>query len=439
MGMNLRLRLSLLVALLTAGVLLAFGLLVRLGLEANLLRRLDAQLEHTLSLVQGLVGPDPEDQIPRFLPERSLEALPRLLPELVLVLAGPKGELLDAFGRLPQPKRLEGLAQGSLPGYRRAERPLGEGLRLVAALPLAPVEESLRALSAALWVLLPLGVLAAWGMAYALLGRGLRPLAGMTRRALELAEARDWTEPLPEPPAKDEVWALARAVNGLLAALSEVIESERRFTQDAAHALRTPLAVLLGRLERALEGAQGPLLEELLEARKGLERLLVLVERLLALARTEAGGLERRPLALDALAFEEAEALRPLFTSLALDLPEEPLWILGDEAALRAALRALLENAASHGGGRVSLRVYTGGKEAWVEVADEGPGLPPGALPHLFERFWRGPQSPSSGLGLALVAAVARWHGGRVQAQNQTKGALFRLRLPLPPPAEEGF
>lgn len=429
--MSLRLRLSLLVALLTAGVLLAFGLLVRLGLEASLLRRLDAQLERTLSLAPGLVGPDPEDQTPRFLPERSLEALPRLLPELALVLVGAEGQFLDAFGRLPPPKALEGLAQGRLPGYRRAEKPLGEGLHLVAVLPLAPVEESLQALSMALWVLLPLGVLAGWGMAYALLGRGLRPLTGMTRRALELAEARNWTEPLPEPLARDEVWALARAVNSLLAALGEVIESERRFTQDAAHALRTPLAVLLGRLERALKGAQGPLREELLEGQKGLERLLGLVEGLLALARTEAGGLERSPLALDALAFEEAEALRPLFTALALDLPEGPLWVLGDEAALRAAVRAILENAASHGGGRASLRVYAEGGEVCVEVADEGPGLPPGALPHLFERFWRGPQSQGSGLGLALVATVVCWHGGRVEAQNQTKGALFRLRLPL--------
>lgn len=142
-------------------------------------------------------------------------------------------------------------------------------------------------------------------------------------------------------------------------------------------------------------------------------------------------------LALDILAFEEAEALRPLFASLALDLPEEPLWVLGDEAALRAAVRALLENAASHGGGQVSLRVYAGRGKAWVEVADQGPGLPPEALPHLFERFWRGSKSPGSGLGLALVAAVARWHGGGVQAQNQTQGALFRLYLPLPPRAEE--
>lgn len=137
--------------------------------------------------------------------------------------------------------------------------------------------------------------------------------------------------------------------------------------EDAAHALRTSLTLLLGELERG----------RLAEARTQVERLRELVERLLLLARAEAGTLERSPLALDGLVFEETEALRPAFRArdlrLEVELPEEPAWVLAHPAALRAAVVSLLENALEHTARGGWVRVRVDGEELLVE---NGPGRP---------------------------------------------------------------
>lgn len=282
-----------------------------------------------------------------------------------------------------------------------------------------------------MWII-PLVFLGTLAGAYFLLGRGLNPLDRLTRRAMTLAEQRRWGSSLPEPRSRDEVWRFVRAVNSLLFALGEVIQSERRFTQDAAHALRTPLSILSGRLERALAQAPASVKPELLEAQKSLRDMLDLVESLLHLARADAGSLEKRPVFLDTLAFEESERMREAFNRLDWFLPEEPVVVSGDETALRAAIRALLENALHHGGGQASLRVYPQGRQAYLEVHDQGPGLEPGQIPHIFQRFYRGRRSAGSGLGLALVDAVVRWHGGQVIAGRSPEGgALLGFALPL--------
>lgn len=434
--MSLRLRLTLLAAFSAGTVVLLLAGLLRLGLERQLLAQLDRHLQGTLEVAHPLVGPDPEDGAPRLLPDRALEALPRLLPDLVLVLAGPDG-VQDALGRLPPPGVLQALAEAgedSLPeGYRVRTLPLSPSLRLVAALPLEPVQTTLALLDALMRVLVPLASALAFALGYILLGRGLASLDHLTRTALRLAETGDGRSRLPEPRVRDEVWRLSRAVNRLLERLEELIQRERRFSEDAAHALRTPLTVLLGRLE-GLPPSPGLAL-----ARKGAEELRLLVEKLLLLSRAEAGGLAREPLELDALAFEVAEEMRDLFAAkgldLRLDLPEEPLPLEGDPTALRAAVQALLENALKFTPeGTVGLRVWPEGGWACLEVWDTGVGLPPGDGERLFQRFYRGGQSPKgSGLGLALVAGVVRWHGGEVWAKGHVpQGARVGFRLPRP-------
>ncbi|KIQ54349.1 sensor histidine kinase [Meiothermus taiwanensis] len=430
--MSLRLRLTLLVMVVTTAGFLGSGILLRWGLEASLLHRLDSQLGRATEIALTLLGPDPEDGSSRFVPERGLPVLPQLLPGLVLLLVNEDGALLDAFGRPPNPSLLQELAQGKSSIYRIHTRPLADGLLLRAALPLEPVQESLRFLTRLLLWIIPLVFLGTLAGAYFLLGRGLNPLDRLTRRAMTLAEQRRWGSSLPEPRSRDEVWRFVRAVNSLLFALGEVIQSERRFTQDAAHALRTPLSILSGRLERALAQAPASVKPELLEAQKSLRDMLDLVESLLHLARADAGSLEKRPVFLDTLAFEESERMREAFNRLDWFLPEEPVVVSGDETALRAAIRALLENALHHGGGQASLRVYPQGRQAYLEVHDQGPGLEPGQIPHIFQRFYRGRRSAGSGLGLALVDAVVRWHGGQVIAGRSPEGgALLGFALPL--------
>lgn len=432
--MSLRLRLTLFSALLVGLVVGAAGLWLRVGLEQRLLSGLDRELSRALSLARPLVGRDPQEGVVRLLPDQSLEVLPRLLPELTLILTG-SGGVQDALGRLPEPSLLNRLAQAregyfTLEGRRLLGTPVGTGLYLLAALPLTSVNEALRSLDALLWLLLPGAVLLAFGLGYLLNTRALAPADRLTRSALRLAEQHNWQARLPEPKSHDELWRLSRAVNRLLEALQTVIERERRFSQDASHALRTPLTVLLGRLE------QMPPSPPVQEARRGAEELRELVEKLLLLSRAEAGGLRPEPLELDALAFDSAEGLRPLFErkglALTLELPPEPLRVQADPTALRAALQALLENAVKFTpAGRVGLRVWREGDLGCLEVWDTGPGLQ-GPTEVLFERFRQGPHaSEGSGLGLALVAAVVRWHGGRVWAQNRREGGA-RIGFALP-------
>ncbi|AFV77351.1 signal transduction histidine kinase (plasmid) [Thermus oshimai JL-2] len=428
--MTLKARLTLTVLLVVLGVLGIHALALRLAWQVALYSSLDRDLEAALDLAEALVAQDPEDGVPRFVPGQSLEVLPRLLPDLVLVLA--KGnELLDALGRLPPPAVLLALADGGSPGFRLRERALGE-LRLVAALPTREVERNLRLLDGLLIALLPLGLGLALVLSRRLLDRGLKPLSRLAGQALRLAETRDWRASLPEPPSRDEVGQVVRAVNQLLSALGEVIQSERRFHEEASHALRTPLAVLLGRMERAIDRADPPVRRELMAAREELGRLAALVERLFQLARAESGGLDLGPVVLDEVAFEEAEAFRGLFKRLDLSLPEEPVVVRADEDLLRAALRVLLENAVVHGGGVAFLRVHLREGEGVLEVGDRGPGLRGQDPEGLFRRFARGKGSRGSGLGLALVDAVARWHGGRRWARSRPGGGVvFGLALPL--------
>ena len=115
----------------------------------------------------------------------------------------------------------------------------------------------------------------------------------------------------------------------------------------------------------------------------------------------------------------------------------------GDPARLRQLVTILVDNAIRHSprGGAVDVTVRAGDELAWVEVADEGPGLRPDDMPHVFDRFYRAPGAPSGGTGLGL--AIARWiverHGGRIGVANRpTGGAVFRAELPVAPPRASG-
>lgn len=434
--MSLKLRLTLFYTLLVAVVLGVSGLALRLGLEQTLRGNLEASLREALTLAVPLIH---ADEGLRFSQEGEL--LPRLPPDLTLSLYHLDGSQAEVLGRAPPgtlPLRAGCWAVG---GWQICGEAVPSGW-LLASKPLAGLQESLRAQDRVLLLVLPGAVLLALGLGYLLAGQALAPVGALTRAARERSRRRAWKEPLPEPKANDELRALSQAFNGLLGTLGKVIEGERRFTQDAAHELRTPLTALLGRLEQAQEANQCPQVGRLLErARRSTTSLLKLSEKLLQLARAEAGqGLVREPVALNALAREEMEELEPLFAAKGLRLRLEPspqaLTVLGDRLALGLALRNLLENAFKFTpAGEVRFAVGQEGAWARLEISDGGPGIPQEALPHLFERFYQASvehRQGGSGLGLALVAAIARWHGGEVSAANQRSGgARFTLRLPL--------
>jgi two-component system OmpR family sensor kinase len=229
----------------------------------------------------------------------------------------------------------------------------------------------------------------------------------------------------------------------------------RQFVADASHELRTPLAAIRGYAELSRRSRQ-PMTEEISHVLNRVEseakRMTVLVEDLLLLARLDAG----RPLAHDPVdltmlivdAVSDAHAAGPRH-SWQLDLPEEPVTVIGDGARLHQVLANLLANARTHTpeGTSVTVGVSATSGAAVLKVTDAGPGIPGDLQPHIFERFARGDSSRSraagsTGLGLSIVHAVVTAHRGTVSMRSAPGETVFTVRLPLHPaptvpPAEQ--
>lgn len=241
----------------------------------------------------------------------------------------------------------------------------------------------------------------------------LKALAPLYRLEREVARRSPLElSPLPVPPMP-ELNPVVLALNRLFAELGEALSQAQRFAYHASHELRTPLAALKGYLEvlervqepRALEGA-------LREAR----RMEAILSGLLQLAR-----LEGRPLRLERI------DLGGFFREKGL-APEGEGVVWADREALEMAVDNLLENARFHGAEPIRVRLLREGDGVWIWVEDGGPGFPEEVLERAFEPFVHGGRG--LGLGLALVALVARRHGGKVRAENLLPGARVGLWLP---------
>ena len=266
----------------------------------------------------------------------------------------------------------------------------------------------------------------------------LRPLARASRQAAAVGPAnpsgRLSTGTLPR-----EVRPLVDAVNGALERLDRAYAAQRRLTADAAHELRTPLAVLSLRLQRVkLAAADRPAVE------RDLAQMSRLVGQLLDLARLEdparlGDPTGMRPVNLARVAREAAATVLPLAEGKGRTLEVEAVDAVslpGWPEELRGAIRNLLENALVHGEGavRVSVREEPGGgagRRAVVEVSDEGPGIADERREEVFERFRKAPASPGAGLGLAIVRQVARTHGGEARVRPGP-GCRVEISLPVP-------
>ncbi len=254
---------------------------------------------------------------------------------------------------------------------------------------------------------------------------------------------------------RTEVGQVGSALNRLLGHVESALAARqasetrvRQFVADASHELRTPLASIRGYAELVRRGPETPgpgTRHALGRIESEAERMTVLVEDLLLLARLDAG----RPLAPDTVdvsplvvdTVHDARAAGPGH-HWRVDLPDEPAEVRADPARLHQVLANLLANARTHTppGTTVTARVRTGGGTVRVDVEDTGPGIPPALLPHVFERFARGDRSRnraaggSSGLGLAIVHAVVTAHGGTITASSTPGRTVFALTLPTAPP-----
>jgi two-component system sensor histidine kinase QseC len=266
---------------------------------------------------------------------------------------------------------------------------------------------------------------------------GLAPLSALARQVAERRPGTVTPFALARNPV--EIAPLVEALNGLL-------ERERRFTADAAHELRTPLAALKVHAQNAAR-AEGAAEREasLQRMLQGLDRAVHLAEQMLVYSRAAAAGdasrLER--VALDALLREAADGIRPraLERGCAVEIAVGPsaahAAVTGDRQKLLSLLTNLLDNAVRYGpeGGRVRAELGLEGGTAALAITDTGPGIPAELRERVFESYYRIPGTAGSGggLGLAIVREVAEAHGARVAIEDGpgAHGTRIVVRVPL--------
>lgn len=232
-------------------------------------------------------------------------------------------------------------------------------------------------------------------------------------------------------------------IRASLAAQREALRRQREFAADASHELRTPLTIVRSSVEDLRLHPDQPV-SEVGEALDDIEaevgHMTTLVEDLLLLARSDSGALDLalQPLELGDVATDAASAMMApaISRGVLIEVDPEPVMVVGDPQRLRQVVTILVDNAVRHSpdGGSVWVRVRREDAMARLVVEDQGPGIRPADLPHVFDRFWRAPGSPGggTGLGLAIAATIVTRLGGRIGAGARAAGgAVFTVELPV--------
>ena len=272
-----------------------------------------------------------------------------------------------------------------------------------------------------------------------------RRLAAITDTAEAIIDG-DLARRVPEKGSGDDLDRLAATLNRMLDRIQSLMDSVRQVSSDIAHDLRTPLTRLGQRLEGALASGDADKTESLEAALEDLDAILRTFAALLRIAQIESGVRRAgfRPTDLMTTARTVVEAFAPTAEDAGAKLElmaGEAAVVDGDPELLTQMLVNLVENALRHGGAGVvaTVKVERSAAGVSVRVVDTGPGVPEAERERLFDRFYRLEQSrstPGSGLGLALVAAVARLHGAAVAVRNLTPG--FEVRVTFPGPVRSG-
>lgn len=301
------------------------------------------------------------------------------------------------------------------------------------------------------------GIIMAIGMAsmFFLIGVLLRPLRRMAQTAQVIALG-DFGQRMRLPRSNDELGELASSFNEMVSQIEQSIEAHqvserraRRFISDASHELRTPLTSLRGFTEVLLRGAKDDpeTLQRVLKSMKHeTERMTRLVNDLLTLARLDEGRpLQTERLDLLALAIEAVEQAKILAGAerkVILDLAtEEQLTVVGDSGRLSQMLLILFDNAIKYGRpapeGEITLCLEKQDRNALLHMIDNGKGISPDDLPHIFNRFYRGRVLSSSGkpiegagLGLSIARTIVRAHKGDITMQSEPGRTVFSVSLP---------
>ena len=445
---SLRARVTVITALGLALALLGAALLLRGALRASLIRGVDSTARQSAREVATLAT---ADQLPH----------PLLVPGTLAV------QVLDAQGRIvaasPGTDRLVPLLPPSqaaanartgravllngrpydIPYLMRVVAvPAGRRQVVISAVAFTQVDDSVSALTRALLVGTPLLLALLAGATWLVVGSTLRPISAL-RRGAEMVTATGKARELPVPEARDEVRGLAITLNDMLARLDAAQRRQRGLVSDTAHELRSPIASIRAQLEVALDHpGQQDWTQTAQDALADTLRLSRLAEDLLVLARlderqTSAG----RPVDLAALVTEEAGRSAggrvPVTAATAGSCV-----VTGEPEGLRRLLRNLIENGMRYATSRVDVAVCRADGEVVLTVSDDGPGISPADRERAFDRFVRLDAARSrdeesgtggAGLGLAIVRAIARAHGGRAYLEGGTPGLHAVVRLPATP------
>lgn len=327
--------------------------------------------------------------------------------------------------------------------------------RVFVAVSERPARLAPRDLVATMLLVGPLLICLSVGWAYLIAGRAFRPLDRMVDQVTAITDGRSLHRRLAIGSAGTELVRLAVKLNEMIERLETSFGALRRFTADASHELKTPLAVLRADVERAMSPTtrrdeRAIALEEALEQ---VTRMAELVNSLLTLARADEGRLEvvQDAIVLDDLAREVVETARLLGEESGVHIEASDLAaaeVRGDLMRLRQLFLNLVTNAIKYTprGGTVTIALTRVGTEAHFSVRDTGIGIAAADLPYIFDRFWRADRSRSRaaerggfGLGLAICQWIAHAHGGSLTVQSRLgRGSIFTAQLPLAVPSEAG-
>jgi heavy metal sensor kinase len=275
--------------------------------------------------------------------------------------------------------------------------------------------------------------------------RALRPVERITHAAEQITQM-NLSDRLPVTRSGDELERLSVALNRMIARLDDAFQNSKRFAADASHDLRTPLTILRGELESLVEdphqneelrGRLAGLLEEAIHLSKIVEQLFTLTQLDSGQSRSEWKRFD-----LAELARTTADQMILLAEDKGIALTcaaDHPVCVQGDRWRIKQVIVNLLDNAIKYTSaqGQVRVRVDGVNGHAVLEVADSGIGIPPEALPHVFERFYRvdktrSAEAESAGLGLSIVKAICVAHGAEVEAFSALgAGSRFIVKLPL--------
>jgi signal transduction histidine kinase len=445
---SLRARVTMTTTLGLAVALAAAALLLRGAVQGSLTREVDGTARQGARQVAALAD---TNQLPRTVlagtltvqvlrPDGRIVAASPTVDRLVPLLAPARAAAAARSGRAVL---LDGRPFGIPYLMRVVAVPAAGGEIVLSGAAYTQVRDSMSTLTSALLVGTPLLLLLLAGVTWLVVGSTLRPISAL-RRGAQVITATGVTRELPVPEARDEVRVLAVTLNDMLTRLDAAQQRQRRLVSDTAHELRSPIASIRAQLEVALDHpeqqdwpqtAQDVLADTL--------RLASLAEDLLVLARLDEyqpRATAGTPVDLAALVTEEVER------SAGGRVPVTartggPCVVTGEADGLRRLLRNLIDNALRYAKSRVEVAAHREDSEAVLTVSDDGPGIPEADRERAFDRFVRlddarsrdETQAGGAGLGLAIVRAIARTHGGSAYLEGSTPGLRAVVRLPIAP------